>query len=447
MLLPRPLAGIESGRHTTSNFVQSWPFVPAIRPLCLAAAASILLLSACSGVPPPAAQGSSSVITDSRTARVERRDFHRTLRFHGTVEAIQSYSVNAPRLSGQSAAPMVITKLVRNGTHVHRGDVLVEFDRQNQMKTVLDREAEYKDLLQQIRKKEADQAAARARDETEIKAAEYDLQAARVDMRKNDVVTSIEAEKNRQNLAEAEAKLAQLPRTLALKRESAAAEFRILQIQRERALNAMNYARRNIELMGIQSPLEGLAVLTPIYKMSRMADPQEGDEVRPGQPLLLVVNPAAMQVRARINQLDRYYLKLGQHVEIHLDAYPDLVFPGTVERLGAVGASSDFSRSQIRYFIALISIKGSDPKLLPDLSAAADVELEKLENALVLPRESVVIQNGESMVEVLNEGRSEMRRVQIGPMNDCEVVIASGIHEGTIVARAPRIARSAGVPK
>jgi HlyD family secretion protein len=229
-----------------------------------------------------------------------------------------------------------------------------------------------------------------------------------------------------------------------LKRESAAAELRILQIQRDRALNAMNYARRNIELMAVRSPLAGLVVLTPIFKMSRMADPQEGDEVRPGQPLMLVVNPAAMQVRARINQLDRYHLKLAQHAEIHLDAYPDLVFPGSVEHLGAVGASSDFSRSQIRHFTALISIRGSDAKLLPDLSAAAEIEVEKVENALVIPRESVVFKNGDPMVETLGDGRSGIRPVQIGPMNEYEVVILSGISEGSIVARAPNTARSVG---
>ncbi len=405
-------------------------------PLSLAISA-LLLLPACSPISSQPGGGTDPTVSGPQTARVERRNFRRTLRLHGIVEAVQSYAVAAPRLSGQAAGSMVITKLVRTGTRVRRGDMLVEFDRQNQLKTVLDREAEYNDLLEQIKKKEAEQAAAQARDDTELKGAEYDVQAARVDMRKNEVVTSLEAEKNRQNLAEAEATLAQLRETYKLKRDAAAAELRILVIQRDRARSAMEYARRNIERMSIQSPLDGLAVLTPIFKMSRMADPQEGDEVRPGSAILLVVNPAAMQVRARVNQVDLYKLVLGQAAEVRLDAYPDLVFSGTIERIGAIGANSDFSK-QIRYFTALIAIKGRDAKLLPDLSAAVDVVLESFDHVLVVPREAISMQNGEPVVEILRERKSELRPVKIGSVNDCEAVIVSGVDEGTMVSRTPR---------
>ncbi len=38
----------------------------------------------------------------------------------------------------------------------------------------------------------------------------------------------------------------------------------------------------------------------------------------------------------------------------------------------------------------LFLIDGQDPKLLPDLSAAVDVELERLPNSLVVPRDSLV---------------------------------------------------------
>ncbi len=407
---------------------------------------SLFLVPACSSVSsqPPAKPNPAG--NGSQTARVERRPFRRTLRLHGKVEAVQSYSVAAPRLSGQAAGTMVITRLVRNGTRVRSGDILVEFDRQNQMKSVFDREAEYNGLLEQVKKKQAEQAAARARDDTELKGAEYDVQAALVDMRKNEVVTSLEAEKNKQNLAEAEATLAQLRETYKLKRDAAAAEFRILCIQRDRAQNAMEYARRNIERMTIKSPLDGLAVLTPIFKMSRMAEPQEGDEVRPGSPILLVVNPSAMRVRARVNQLDVYQLALGQSAEVRLDAYPDLVFPGKIELIGAIGANSDFSK-QIRNFTALISIKGTDPKLLPDLSAATDVILESIDGVLVVPRESVAIESGRPVVELRREGKSVLLPVRTGPANDCEVVIISGVEEDAVISRSPRLTSRTAMPE
>ena len=285
---------------------------------------------------------------------------------------LQSKTILAPRLSGQMAGMMVITKIVSNGSRVREGDLLVEFDSQNQLRNVLDRQAEYDNLVQQIKKKQADQTTAIAADETELKGAEVDLQSARVEMRKNEVISSIQAEINKQNLAEAEAKLKQLKSTFALKREAAAAELRILEIQRDRAQKAVAYAQGNIEKMSIKSPLRGLVVLSPIYKGTRLVDPQEGDEVRPGGGIMLVVNPSAMQVTARLNQVDVSRVHVGQAAEVRLDAYPDLVFPGKVERISAISTASQYSR-RIRYFAAVISIQGSNPKLLPDLTAAVDI--------------------------------------------------------------------------
>ena len=99
------------------------------------------------------------------TFTVSKRDFLNTIRLSGTVEAVESTTIAAPRLSGPTAASLVITRLVKGGTTVRPGDLLVEFDRQAQLTNALDRRAEFNDLEQQIRKREAEENAARARDD------------------------------------------------------------------------------------------------------------------------------------------------------------------------------------------------------------------------------------------------------------------------------------------
>src|SRR5690348_14905567 len=100
------------------------------------------------------------------TAKVVRRDFVRSRRLNGTVEAVESTSIPAPRLSGQNNNSLVIMRLVNNGATVKPGDVLVEFDRQDQIRNALDRKADLTDLEQQIRKAEAEEVAAKASDES-----------------------------------------------------------------------------------------------------------------------------------------------------------------------------------------------------------------------------------------------------------------------------------------
>ncbi len=372
-----------------------------------------------------------------RTATATRGDFLRTVRVHGIVEAIDSHAVAAPRLVGQNLSSLVITRLVPPGSVVKKGDLLVEFDRQNQVKAALDRQAEYRDFIEQIKKKQAEHDAARARDDTELRAAESALEVAALDMRKNEILPRIDIEKNRLNLEEATARLQQLRETYQLKRRAAAAELRVLEIQRDRALNAARHAEQNSEKMAVRSSLDGVVVFNPIWKSGQMADVQEGDEVRAGVPFLHVINPASMQVRARVNQADVSPLRTGQSVTVRLDAYSDLVFPGSVERIAAIGITSGLT-DKVRGFYVRFAIHGSEPRLTPDLSAAVDVELDRRSGALLVPSDAVFMENGQSYVRVRNGSSFEKRGVKAGAANDTDTIIEEGLEPGTVVLRGAR---------
>jgi len=296
-----------------------------------------------------------------------------SFRFHGTVEPVRSQMVTVPRLTGSASGPMVIVHLARAGTVVKPGDSLVEFDRAAQIKTSHDRQAEYRDFIEQINKKRADQTAARAKDETDVVQAEHASKRAELDMLDNDLIAPIKAEQNKLVLEEARAKLAQVRQTFDLKRRSATADLRILEIQRDRALNAWKHAETNAEKMRIVSPIDGLVVLKTIWKSGAFGEMQEGEEVRGGQPILEVVDTSMMRVRTRISQADVEYVRVGQPARITLDSYPSRPFAGRLDQLSVIGTTSGLS-SRVRTFLAVFTIDGADPHLLPDLSAAVEVD-------------------------------------------------------------------------
>src|SRR6266571_5177782 len=271
------------------------------------------------------ASSSAALQVAPSTAVIERRDFVRLLRLTGTTQAVEAHAVLAPRIAGQQFGSLVVTKLVPAGTRVKKGDLLVEFDRQNEIKTFLDKQAEFRDLEDQIAKKRAD------------------------------------AEKHRETLEETKATYQQLRQTYDLKRKAAGAEIRDLEIQRDRARETMEHAQRNEEEMAILSPMDGVAVLNTIWKNGRMGEVQVGEEIRPGVPFMQVIDPNAMIVRVEVNQADLLDLKMGMKAQVHLDAYPGMVFPATFEELDSIGHSGRFSDT-VRDFDAVFSIQGSDPR-------------------------------------------------------------------------------------
>ena len=314
------------------------------------------------------ASGASTASTSTNPTQV--------LRLKGTTEAVQARAILAPLLAGQSVPTLTIIHLTPAGTRVKKGDLLVEFDRQAQMRDFVDKQADYAKLVDQVAEEQAKENAARAKDETELKTAEDDLRKAELEMQKEEIVSRIDAEKNQENLDEAKATYEQLRETFDLKRKAAQAAIRILEIQRDRTQQTMLHAQANADLMQIHSPLDGVVVLNTIWKQGTMGEVQEGDQVRPGVPFMQVVNPATMQVRVLANQQDFPSLQVGQTAKVRLDAYPDLVFPAKLDQLAPIGEGGDFS-SKLRSFVVIVSISGNDPKLMPDLSAAVDVDIAK----------------------------------------------------------------------
>jgi len=298
------------------------------------------------------------------------------LRLKGTTEAVQARAILAPLLAGQQIGSLTIIHLAPAGAKVKQGDLLVEFDRQAQMRDIVDKQSEYEKLVDQVAEEQAKESAARAKDETELKTAEDNLRKTELEIQKAEIVSRIDAEKNQENLDEAKATYDQLRETFDLKRKAAQAAIRILEIQRDRTRQTMEHAKANSDQMQIHSPLDGVVVLNTIWKQGTMGEVQEGDQVRPGVCFMQVVNPSTMQVRVLANQQDFPSLQVGQSAKVRLDAYPEMVLSGRLDQVAPIGEGGDFS-NKLRTFVVIVAIQGNDPKLMPDLSAAVDVDMSK----------------------------------------------------------------------
>ncbi len=376
----------------------------------------------------------SSADRAEATVRVERNNLSQTLRLNGTTQASRSFVVLAPRLEGAQVGSMVITKLATAGTHVKKEDLLVEFDPQAQTKDYLDKKSTYDNLVSQVAQKQTDEDIARAKDDTAMKQAEDELKRAQLEIQRNEVVSRIDAEKNQEAVDEAQTTLKQLKETYQLKRAAAVAAIKILEIQRDRAKEAMRYALSNAAKMTVHSPMEGVVVFNTIWLGGRMGTVQVGDQVRPGLPFLQVVDPSRMEVRVELNQVDVLKVQRGQNAQMHLDAYPGMSLPAVLDEISPLGHNGQFTE-MVRSFTARFSVQGNDPRLLPDLSAAMDLDLGTENNVLVVPDQSVGMESGHSYVWLRNSNGFEKRVVKLGRRNDLNAVVESGLAEGDVIRR------------
>jgi HlyD family secretion protein len=306
------------------------------------------------------------VFADSRASASQ-------VRLTGKTQAVTSRAILAPVLSGQQFSTLTVVRIVPSGSRVKKGDALAEFDRQAQLRDYVDKQAQAEDQNGKVLQAQAAELAAKAKDQTELELAGTALDKAELEMKKLELLSRIDAEKAQENLDEAKATLAQLKQTFVLKRKAAEASIHVLEIQRDRTRETMIHAQTNAALMQIRSPIDGIVVYNTIWKEGTMGEVQEGDQVRPGVPFMQVVDPSDMEVHVQINQEDLAGLRVGERARVHLDAYPDLALTGKLVSIDPMGKRGDFS-ARIRNFSATFTIEGNDPRLMPDLSAAVDVD-------------------------------------------------------------------------
>lgn len=308
--------------------------------------------------------------TDDRAPSPAARPI-RHVRLTGTVQAVHSLVVRTPAIQGQGGN-LTLTRLAANGSAVRQGDILAEFDPTPELQAERDAEAKFDDLKHQIESKIAEQKSNAETRAAALEQAQADLDKARLEIKKGPILSTIDDQKNAAKLADAQQHVASLQRSNRFHDLSEAAQLKLLQLQRDRQQVALDQARGNMDKLTMRAPMSGMVALENVFKGGSMGHATEGDQLWPGNPLLRIFDPSQMEVRLTVSEPDRALLKPGMSADVRLDAYPDLTFRVIFDSADPVASSS--LGSPLKAFDARFRFEKSDPHLLPDLSAALDID-------------------------------------------------------------------------
>ena len=194
----------------------------------------------------------------------------------------------------------------------------------------------------------------------------------------------------------------------------------------QKAQAAVAAARQNLESTGLHAPMAG--TITAI-------NGTVGETVG-GSSVMTLMDLRQPHVEFYLDQTDIDKASDGLEVEVTFDAYPDVVYSGTVTGIDPVLTTSG-GVSAVHGFAALTPQAGeSAPRLLVGLSAAVDVIAGRVENAVLVPIEALrEITPGTYAVFVVDSaGALEMRMVEVGLQNETFAAITSGLEAGEIVS-------------
>lgn len=166
---------------------------------------------------------------------------------------------------------------------------------------------------------------------------------------------------------------------------------------------------------------------------------EEGTTVREQQVVIRLPDPKRMQVVANINEAKVTLVNVGQHVEVKLDAMPDVALDGVVEKVDEYPAPAAWWAGNIKQYETCIRIVDVSVPLKPGLTAEIRIEIERIPDCIQIPVQSLFEHGGKYYCIKRDPADAKnwiAHEVQIGSTNDKFVVITSGLEPGDQIVHA-----------
>jgi len=391
--------------------------------------AVVLALGAVAGVLTWSRMRKVEAAADLPMAKARRGEFLVLVRCRGELAAERSIQLTAP----VRVADLQIVWLAPPNSAVTQGQTVIRFDPSAAQQAIREHTA----ALRQA-KANLDQAAAQARitaeqDKLDLATSQYNLEKARLDASQQAIMSEIQGEESKIDARVAEEKLHVEQAAVELHRTSAGAKIASLTRLRDQEQTELEIANHQVSLMEVKTPNGGVVnYLSNTSQGWLNAQPYKvGDRVYPGAVIAEVPDLSTIRVEAKVDEVDRGLITVGDAGVIRIDALPEKTWTGKLTGISPL-TEQTFDWPPSRNFKAYIALDNPAAQLRPDMNASADVITARIPDAVSIPAKALFTDKGRPIVYLGTSHGYEARVVTVEARNPDEVAV-KGLVAGSMV--------------
>ncbi len=174
--------------------------------------------------------------------------------------------------------------------------------------------------------------------------------------------------------------------------------------------------QRRFDKTVIKAPFGGLVIRRLV---------ETGQNLDAGDPVMAIADMQPMRVKIHINEQDYVLLDADDPVSVRVEAFPDQRFDGRVDRIG-VKADAQTNTFEVEILVANPVLR-----LKAGLTATVLITVDEIEDAVMIPQDSVLYREGRTEVFVVtDQGTAKVRTVKLGRVEGASVRILAGLAAG-----------------
>jgi len=365
-----------------------------------------------------AASRGGTKLDPSKLGKVEKGDLAKSVVATGKIEPITKVELKS------KASGIVEKLLVEYGDNVKKGQVLAELDKQQ--------------ILTQVNQGRASLEAAEAAE----RAAEADLQRAKIDAEGPDVPTLKRAYERAQTMAKdgvvspSALDDAQRNYELAVNKQALGKANVISSAAKVRQAHAQ-VAQAKAQLAEKEEEYRNSTIVSPIDGVVLSRDVEVGSAVSSilvlGSSATLVMtlgDTREVYVKGKVDESDIGKVYLNQAARIKVESYKDRTFSGKVTKISPMGVEKD----NVTTFEVRVSIDNSKGELKSQMTANAEVIMEEHKGVLMVPEAALMYdKDRKASVETPDPAKKDGKKkvdVTVGISNGSKTELLSGLKEG-----------------
>ncbi len=372
----------------------------------------------------------SKMEVNIETYTVNRGEFLATVTETGELAAVNSVMINAPSIDWRFGS-LKITQLVDEGSQVQAGDTLVEFDRAEVEKGIVDAKAELEIAEAELRKTQAQQASQIEGLEADLERTKLQHRISQLNLEKAMYESDIRKQEIELELERAAISLEKAEKEIENQKAVNSEEISKLRLNINQVRSRLDEAYNTLAKMTVTSPSPGIAILEENWSTDQKI--AVDDQLWDGWPMISLPDLSVMKAEIPVNEVDIAKIDTSLDAYIRMDAFPDTSFHGVVTEISTLARAKERG-SSVKVFDVVVTLDETDATLMPGMTVSCIIVVDRIADAIFIPLEALFKKNGKNIVYVKKGSGFEARQVEIGQENQDFVIITQGLEEGDSIA-------------
>lgn len=376
-------------------------------------------------------RGNSSKTSDSFLVEVKGGEFNINVVTTGELEAKDSeYIIGPTGARNFRVWDLTIQTMVADGTVVDSGQWVADLNRDEIGNTIQDLEDSYETSVTNYKKKVLDTAMTLRTLRDDIINQRFSVEEAKILLEQSIYEPPATIRKYEISLEKAERTLQQSIDNYDIKLQTAEADMQTVIMEMNKQERKLQQAQELLSQFTVYSPKAGMVVYRKDWNGKKIGI---GSSISAWDPIVAELPDLTNMIsKTYVNEVDVSKVKVGQPVDITVEAFPERSYTGMVKEVANIG--EQVSGSNAKVFEVLIEVNEYDSILRPAMTTVNNIKTQTISNTMYVPIECIFNEGGIPFVYT-SQGRKQ--EVTVGQSNDNEIIIIKGLNIGDEIYITP----------